>query len=154
MQSAGIDYSRNSYGYLYASCWVISCGDGQPKREVTGAWLLLCSPNAFTSAPAAANFESTINMYGSVIQSDKKVIGEIIPIVAAPFSLTYFSDRTQGRIGNYKFKSIITGAEIADHCMASLKLVTLNFKIKHLTLPSFLKDPYRLVDFVFLATAF
>jgi RHS repeat-associated protein len=47
---------------------------------------------------------------GSIIHNDTQAVGESIPVVGAPFTLTYFSDRVLGRAASYQIQIPITGS--------------------------------------------
>lgn len=45
---------------------------------------------------------------GSIVQTDNQVIGESVPVVGTKFSLSYFSNKVVGRVGDYKIRIPLT----------------------------------------------
>ncbi|MBC7539751.1 MAG: RHS repeat protein, partial [Bacteriovorax sp.] len=57
------------------------------------------------------NTDPTIRC-GSVIQTSNQVVGEFIPLTGLPFSLSHFSSRVIGRIGDYTMKYSVNSSVV------------------------------------------
>jgi RHS repeat-associated protein len=54
---------------------------------------------------------------GSIIQTSNQVVGEVIPLVGVPFSLTHFSSSMTGRIADYKTAFAVSEARVASNIL-------------------------------------
>lgn len=100
-------------GNTVLPCWGYACGFPDvivAVIEIT-AWIE-CSPedDIVSTPPVTLSTNNTCSRArpGSIIQTSNQVVGEIIPLIGVPFSLSHFSSRVVARNGDYtsKFKTV------------------------------------------------
>lgn len=117
--TAQVETIDRSNGTKTLRCVMITCTGAKSSISSVNFWGPQCEtpPTESGDGPQAGNKsnkgKNSLGCKGSIIQVDNHVLGEMIPVVDAPFELSYFTNRTWGRIADYSLEVPLTADSVA-----------------------------------------
>lgn len=99
-------YTHQGQNFSYLECFSTQNELGQGIRYVSNPFLDNCTAGI---APLSSQNANSCGVPGSIIEVSNQVVGEVIPVVGAPFELVYYSNKVIGRTEDYISRIPITG---------------------------------------------